>query len=100
MIIFHQTKSCRSVCKNDTCQSACRCSIIRCRLHLRPERFFTIGIHNPDKLGLKEEGSLIRKAVDASLDACVRTPEIQVEGGAVYGTREVGQWIVDYLQRL
>lgn len=50
--------------------------------------------------GLKEEGALIRKAVDASLDACVRTPEIQVEGGAVYGTREVGQWIVDYLQRL
>ena len=50
--------------------------------------------------GLKEEGSLVRKAVDASLDACVRTPEIQVEGGAVYGTREVGQWIVDYLQRL
>lgn len=50
--------------------------------------------------GLKEEGSLIRKAVDASLDACVRTPEIQVEGGAVYGTREVGLWIVDYLQRL
>lgn len=50
--------------------------------------------------GLKEEGSLIRKAVDASLDACVRTPEIQVEGGAAYGTNEVGQWIVDYLQRL
>lgn len=50
--------------------------------------------------GLKEEGSLIRKAVDASLDACVRTPEIQVEGGAAYGTSGVGQWIVDYLQRL
>lgn len=50
--------------------------------------------------GLKEEGSLIRKAVDASLDACVRTPEIQVEGGAAYGTSEVGPWIVDYLQRL
>lgn len=50
--------------------------------------------------GLKEEGSLIRKAVDASIDACVRTPEIQVEGGAAYGTSEVGQWIVDYLQRL
>lgn len=28
---------------------------------------------------LKEEGALIRKAVDASLDAYVRTPEIQVE---------------------
>lgn len=39
---------------------------------------------------LKEEGTLIRKAVDASLDENVRTPEIQVEGGAKYGTKEVG----------
>ena len=46
---------------------------------------------------LKEEGALIRKAVNASLDANVRTPEIQVEGGERYGTTEVGQWIVDYL---
>lgn len=48
---------------------------------------------------LKEEGALIRKAVDASLDANVRTPEIQVEGGAKYGTKEVGAWIVDYIQK-
>ena len=47
---------------------------------------------------LKEEGSIIRKAVDASLDANVRTPEIQFEGGAKYGTKEVGQWIVDYIK--
>ncbi len=47
---------------------------------------------------LKEEGALIRKAVDASLDANVRTPEIQVEGGAKYGTKEVGTWIVDYIK--
>lgn len=47
--------------------------------------------------GLKEEGTLIRKAVDASLDANVRTPEIQVDGGAKYGTREVGAWIVNYI---
>ena len=46
---------------------------------------------------LKEEGKLIREAVNASLDANVRTPEIQAEGGARYGTREVGQWIVDYI---
>lgn len=46
---------------------------------------------------LKEEGATIRRAVDASLDANVRTPEIQVEGGAKYGTKEVGQWIVDYI---
>ena len=47
----------------------------------------------------KEEGALIRQAVDASLDACVRTPEIQVEGGAKYGTKEVGAWIVDYIRK-
>ena len=48
---------------------------------------------------LKEEGALVRKAVDASLDANVRTPEIQVEGGEKYGTKEVGQWIVDYIRK-
>ena len=47
---------------------------------------------------LKEEGILVRKAVDASLDANVRTPEIQVDGGKQYGTREVGEWIVDYIK--
>jgi len=47
----------------------------------------------------KEEGALIRKAVKASLDANVRTPEIQVEGGAEYGTKEVGAWIVDYIKK-
>ncbi len=48
---------------------------------------------------LKAEGALIRQAVTASLDANVRTPEIQVEGGPHYGTREVGQWIVDYINK-
>ena len=47
---------------------------------------------------LREEGALVRRAVDASLDACVRTPEIQVPGGAHYGTREVGQWLVNYIR--
>ncbi len=46
---------------------------------------------------LKEEGALVRKAVDASLDANVGTPEIQVEGGEKYGTKEVGEWIVNYI---
>lgn len=48
---------------------------------------------------LKEEGVLIRKAVDASLDAHVRTPEIQVPGGEKYGTKEVGAWIVNYIKQ-
>ena len=46
---------------------------------------------------LRQEGALIRHAVAASLDANVRTPEIQVEGGAHYGTQEVGQWIASYV---
>lgn len=46
---------------------------------------------------LKEEGTLIRRAVNASLEANVRTPEIQVAGGEKYGTKEVGQWITDFI---
>lgn len=46
---------------------------------------------------LKEEGTLIRRAVDASLEANVRTPEIQVAGGEKFGTKEVGQWITDFI---
>ena len=52
-----------------------------------------------EHFNLLEEGALVRRAVDASLDAEVRTPEIQVEGGAKYGTREVGRWLVDYIDR-
>lgn len=48
---------------------------------------------------LIEEGALVRKAVDASLDANVRTPEIQVSDGAKYGTKEVGAWIVDWINK-
>ena len=47
--------------------------------------------------GLKQEGAIIREAVTASLDANVRTPEIQAEGAPRYGTHEVGAWIVDYI---
>lgn len=47
---------------------------------------------------LKEEGALIREAVDQSLNQNIRTPEIQVEGGDVYGTKEVGEWIVGYIK--
>ena len=58
--------------------------------------------HAPHRSGAcpeEKEGALIRQAVNASLDANVRTPEIQVEGGAHYGTQEVGQWIVDYIKK-
>lgn len=50
-----------------------------------------------EHFGLKKEGQAIRIAVDASLEANVRTPEIQVEGGQRYGTTEVGGWIAKYI---
>ena len=52
-----------------------------------------------EHFGLEREGNLIREAVNASLDANVRTPEIQIDGGQKYGTKEVGQWIVDYIEK-
>lgn len=52
-----------------------------------------------EHFGLADEGRLIRKAVDESLAANVRTPEIQVAGAGDYGTREVGEWIVSYIQK-
>lgn len=48
---------------------------------------------------LTNEGTLIRQAVDASLDANVRTPEIQVEDAPKYGTKEVGEWIVNWIEQ-
>lgn len=46
---------------------------------------------------LKEEGEMIRRAVDASLDEGVRTPDIQGKDGPKYGTKEVGEWIAGYI---
>lgn len=51
-----------------------------------------------EHFGLKQEGETIRHAVDESLNQNVRTPEIQVEGGKHYGTREVGQWIAEWIK--
>lgn len=51
-----------------------------------------------DHFALTDEAALVRKAVSASLEANVRTPEIQVEGGASYGTKEVGQWLVRFIE--
>lgn len=51
-----------------------------------------------EHFGLAAEGRLVREAVDASLDAGVRTPDIQTEGTPSYGTDEVGAWIVNYIK--
>lgn len=51
-----------------------------------------------EHFGLAAEGSLVRRAVDASLEAGVRTPDIQTEGEAHFGTTEVGEWITDWVR--
>lgn len=47
---------------------------------------------------LKEEGALIRKAVDASMDAKIVTEDI-ASGGKAYSTTDVGDWIVDFVKK-
>lgn len=47
---------------------------------------------------LKKEGALIRKAVDASMDAKIVTEDI-ASGRKAYSTTEVGDWIVDFIKK-
>lgn len=47
--------------------------------------------------GCKEEGNLIRKAVNASLAENIRTADIQCAVVAPCPTTQVGEWIVDYI---
>ena len=46
---------------------------------------------------LPQEGSLIREAVNASMEANICTADIQSEGMTPCGTSEVGAWIVNYI---
>lgn len=47
---------------------------------------------------MMEEGALIREAVNASLEAGVVTEDI-ADGGKAYSTSEVGEWIVNYIEK-
>jgi 3-isopropylmalate dehydrogenase len=47
--------------------------------------------------GHTTEGTLIREAVNASLAAGIRTPDIQTPDKKPCSTREVGRWITDYI---
>ncbi len=46
---------------------------------------------------LMDEGTLIRKAVDASMEAGIVTEDIAL-GGKAYSTSEVGEWIVNWIK--
>lgn len=48
--------------------------------------------------GLAEEGATIRKAVKASMDAGVVTPDLGEDGKSDYGTQAVGNWLVEYIK--
>ena len=51
-----------------------------------------------EHFGLEAEGSLVREAVNASLDANIRTPDIQADGLEACSTTQVGKWIADYIE--
>ncbi|MDD2512223.1 MAG: 3-isopropylmalate dehydrogenase [Proteiniphilum sp.] len=48
--------------------------------------------------GLMEEGAMIREAVNASLEKGIVTEDI-ADGGKAYSTREVGNWIREFIER-
>ena len=48
---------------------------------------------------LEAEAELIRKAVNASMDAGVVTEDIASDGAKAYRTSEVGKWLVDYIEK-
>jgi len=48
--------------------------------------------------GLMEESKIIRKAVEASMEAGIVTEDIAL-GGKAYKTTEVGRWIVDFINK-
>lgn len=50
-----------------------------------------------EHFNLLEEGKAVRKAVEASLNNYIRTPDIQVDGKEAYSTHEVGEWISHYI---
>lgn len=47
--------------------------------------------------GLAEEGECIRKAVDASMEAGISTPDIAADPANAVGTDAVGTWISEYI---
>ncbi len=52
-----------------------------------------------EHFGLKEEGEMVRSAVDASIESGVVTPDLATNGSTRYGTQEVGRWLVNYVEK-
>lgn len=48
-----------------------------------------------EHFGLMEEGVCIREAVEASMQAGVVTPDLGTDGRSDYGTKAVGEWLVN-----
>lgn len=51
-----------------------------------------------EHFGLKEEGALVREAVEASISEGAVTPDLGKDGKSEYGTQAVGRWLVDYIK--
>jgi 3-isopropylmalate dehydrogenase len=51
-----------------------------------------------EHFGMQKEGALVRRVVNESLDAGVRTPDLLP--GSTYGTAAVGRWLVNRINEL
>ncbi len=49
--------------------------------------------------GMMEEGALIRQAVAASMEAGCVTEDITIAGQTAHSTTQVGEWLVEYIQK-
>lgn len=52
-----------------------------------------------EHFGLNEEGACVRSAVAESIKQGVRTPDLQPAAAPHYGTRAVGQWIAQQIEK-
>ncbi|MDE6380824.1 MAG: 3-isopropylmalate dehydrogenase [Muribaculaceae bacterium] len=50
-----------------------------------------------EHFGLEDEGNIVRKAVDASIEQGVVTPDLGKDGRSDYGTKAVGHWLTDWI---
>lgn len=50
-----------------------------------------------EHFGMEKEGTIIRKAVAASLEQGVTTPDLGKDGKSDYGTQAVGKWLCDFI---
>lgn len=52
-----------------------------------------------EHFGLASEAKNVRDAVNAAIENGIVTPELAAPGAVTYGTKEIGEWLVDYIRK-